>query len=167
MFFCETNTSILCIPMRTTHLSWPLTKRNQILPTDEVHPVFKTNFHSKQNEGYKCFFVKTNKSISCIPMRTTHLSYPLVIRNQILSIDEIHPVLRTNFDSKQNEGYKCFFRETNASISCIPMRTTHFSWSLMKRNQILSTNEVHPILRINFDSKQNESYKCFFCETKA
>ena len=26
-----------------------------------------------------------------------------------------------NIDSKQNEGYKCFFSETNTSISFIPM----------------------------------------------
>ena len=42
-------------------------------------------------------------------------------------MDKVRPISRTYFDSKQNEGYKYFFRETNASISCIPMRTTHLS----------------------------------------
>ena len=41
----------------------------------------------------------------------SHESYPfdlaLCKRNWILSTDEVHPVLRTKLDSKQNEGYQC------------------------------------------------------------
>ena len=178
MLFRKTNASISCIPMRTGNLPWPFMKRNQILsnfdskqnegynkcifsetnasisciPMRTTH-VLRTNFDSKQNECYKCFFRETNASISCIQMRTIHLSWSLMKRNQILATDEVRPVLRINFDSKQNKCYKCFFRKTNASILCMPLRTTHLSRPLMKRNQILSTNEVHPVLRTNIDSK--------------
>ena len=157
LLFRETNASISCIPMRTIDFSWPLVKRNQILSMDEVLHVLRTNFESKQNECYKCFFCEINASISCIPMRITHLSWPFMKKkNQILTTYEVCPILRMNFDSKQNKGYKYFFRKTNTSISCIKMRPTHLCGPLMKRNQILYTDEVCPVLKdkLRFQTKR-------------
>ena len=77
----------------------------------------------------KCFFPKTNASISCIPMGSTHFSMPIAYKNLILSTNEVHPV-----DSQQNEGLKWLFSETKTSISCIPIRTTHLSRPVRKIN---------------------------------
>ena len=69
-------------------------------------------------------------------------------------------------DSQQNKGFKCFFHKTHASILCIPLRTTNVHVSISKRNYILATNKVHPIVRINFDSQQNKGLKSFLSEKK-
>ena len=65
-------------------------------------------------------------------------NYPFFLAPHEKKLDsiqgEVRPILRTNFDSKQNKGCKCFFPETNTSISCMPMRTTYLCWPLMKRN---------------------------------
>ena len=126
-------------------------KRNQILATKEVHLDLRMKFDSKQNKGFKWFLRKTNTSILCIPMGTTYFSRYVAKGNQILTMNEVRPFLKTNFDSKQNERFKWFLSETNLSISFILMETTHFPRFVMKRNQIFTTNEFHPVLRMNFD----------------
>ena len=62
-------------------------KRNYILVMNEVHPV-----DSQQNEGLKCFFLKTKAAISCIPMGANHFSMSVMKSNLILAMNEVHPV---------------------------------------------------------------------------
>ena len=109
MLFHETKASIYCLRMLTTHLSWSFVKRIQILARNEVHLVLKTNFSFQQNEGLKCYSYETKSLISCIPVLTTHL-YPIFTKIiQILAMNEVHPVLRMNFDSQQNKMFERFF----------------------------------------------------------
>ena len=80
----------------------------------------------------------------------------------MLATKKVRPVLRMNFDSQSIEVLSYFFHETKASISCMPMGSTHLSWHVTKRNVILAKSKVCPILKTNFDPQQNERLKYFF-----
>ena len=205
--------------MRNTCLSWPLVKRNYILSIDEVCPILRTNFDSKQNEGYKCFFSQN----LCINIMYTNEHYPFVLDPREKKLDSIHGWSSSRFKDKlwfqtkwrqqiffrktKHQYYvsqwelsiclgpswkkldpihrrsssrfndklwfqlkrrlQILFCQTNTLISCIPMITTQLFFPPMKRKYILSTDEVCPVLRANFDSKQNDEYKCFFGKTNA
>ena len=165
--------------MWTTHWSWHLMKRNWILSTEEVCPNLWTNFDSKRNEGYKCFFSRNQ----CVKIMYPNETYQFVLTLHKKKLDSIHGRSSSHFKDKHwfqtkrrlqllasrnqcinivypNENYpfflallekkldfiseRCsscfkdkfwfptkrrvvmvFFYETNTSILCIPMRTTH------------------------------------------
>ena len=113
--------------MRTTHFSSSISKRNYILGTNEVCPLLRTNFDYQLNEGFKWFFRETRTLISCIRMRTTLFSSYVTKRNYILTINQVHSRYKDQlwFPSKYRVQM-VFFWKTNASISWIPMETTHF-----------------------------------------
>ena len=62
----------------------------------------------------------------CINIMYPNENYPFVVAPHGRKLDSIHERSSSNFfhETEWDEGYKCFFHETNASISCIPMRTT-------------------------------------------
>ena len=133
-FFCETNASISCIPMRTIHFSWLLMKKK----IDSIHGWSSSCFKAK-------LWFQTKRRLQMLFSRNQRINivyhnenYPFTLAPHEKKLDSIHrrssSCLKHKFYSKQNKGYKCFFLKTNASILCIPIRTNHLSWPLVKRN---------------------------------
>ena len=62
-----------------------------------------------------------------------YMNYPnLVELPLIFAMNEVRTV-----ETQQNEGLKCVYPKTKASISCIPIETTHLSMPLGKKTRFL------------------------------
>ena len=115
-----------------------------IVYPNENYPLVLTLYEKKldsiQRRSSSCFkdklWFQTKRRLQMLFSRNQRINivYPnqnftFVLSSHEKKLDSIHgwirPVLKIKFDSKQNEGYKYFFCETNTSISCIQMRTTH------------------------------------------
>ena len=82
---------------------------------------FKDNIWFPTKRSIQMFFSWNQViNIEC-PNGNYPFSWPVAKRKYILVMNEVHPVLRTNFDSQPIEGLKCFSHETKASILFIPV----------------------------------------------
>ena len=73
---------------------------------------------------------------------------------------------RKNFDYKENGEKKSFSCKSKASISCIPMWRTWVAVPVAKRMEIIVSKQVHPILRMNINYKENGEKKSFLAKPK-
>ena len=75
-------------------------------------------------------------------------NYHVLLVHHEKNLDSYHKRSLSHFMeelwSSKNEGFKYFFHETNASISCIQMLTTHLSWSVMKKPRFLPRTNLVP-----------------------
>ena len=147
-FFLETISSISYIPMKTTHFSCVLQKEIRFLPRTKFFP---SRWNSTKRRIEMIF--SKNQSIHFVYPNENYLFLmPITKRKYILTTNEVRPI-----DSRQNEGLKCFFLETKASISCILIRTTLLSCVSWKETRFFPQMKFIPL---NSNKKMVEMLFC-------
>ena len=146
LFFRETNVSISCIPLKTTHLSWPITKKN----LDSIHgrssSCFKDKLWFQTKRRLQVLFLGNQ----CINIVYPNKNYPFFLAPCEKKLDSIHGWSSSHFKDK-------FWFQTNWRLQM-----------LFSRNQcinIVSPNENYPFVLAphekKLDSIHRKSSSCF------
>ena len=140
-FFLETNASISCIPLRTTHLSWPITKKN----LDSIHgrssSCFKDKLWFQTKRRLQVLFLGNQ----CINIVYPNENYPFVLSHREKKLNSIHGWSSTRFKDKL--WFQTKWR--------LPMLS---SWN--QRINIVYPNENYPFFMAPYQKsdKKSEQY---------
>ena len=129
-------------PRRRKFLWCLIIKGIKIIIRIHVCLFWQINIDSKENGGEKNFSWETQTSTSCITMRWKYLCSPITKWIEILQESMFTFFGRWTLH-KENGGKKSFSQETQASISCIPIKRKCLWYPITKRMDTITRIHVH------------------------